>query len=65
MNTEKTKIIILIIGVILACLLLIQGFGYGLDSFSDLHMKPSGYDFHLNKIADIPESVLVHTWIIK
>jgi len=31
MITEKTKTVLLIVGIILACLLLIQGFGFGIE----------------------------------
>jgi|GEM_PF-4336829 len=53
MITEKTKTIILIIGVILACLLLLQGISLGLGN--TLNVGSLQFEISSNVIADLFE----------
>jgi K+-transporting ATPase A subunit len=53
MTTEKTKTIILIIGIILACLLLIQGISLGLGN--TLNVSHINFEISSKAIADLLE----------
>ena len=53
MMTEKTKTVLLIIGVILACLLLIQGISLGLGN--TLNVGSLELEISSNTIADLIE----------
>jgi ABC-type antimicrobial peptide transport system permease subunit len=53
MMTEKTKTILLIIGVILACLLLFQGISLGLGN--TLNVGSLQFEISSNAIADLFE----------
>ena len=41
MMSERTKTILLVIGIVLACILLLQGFGFGIESSGDGLNLPS------------------------